>query len=106
VEQVVTNLLNNAERHSPPGEPIRVDVRRKGADKVMIAVTDRGTGIPEAIRPHIFKRFARGQGGGLGLGLYICKELVEGHGGTIEAHSPGRGTRVEVILPVGRRTRS
>jgi two-component system OmpR family sensor kinase len=105
VEQVVTNLLNNAQRYSPRGEPIRVDVRRKGRDGVMISVTDRGAGIPEAIRPHIFERFTRGQRGGLGLGLYICKELVEAHGGTIEARCPGKGTRVEVVLPVGRRRR-
>jgi two-component system OmpR family sensor kinase len=105
VEQVVTNLLNNAERYSPRGEPIEVDIRRKGIDKVLITVTDRGAGIPEAFRPHIFDRFSRGESGGLGLGLYICKELVEGHGGTIEAHSHGRGTRVEVVLPVGRRGR-
>jgi signal transduction histidine kinase len=102
VQQIVTNLLDNAERFSPPGEPIEVVVGRKNADAVFITVSDRGRGIPEKLRPHIFERFARGDGGGLGLGLYICHELVLRHGGTIAASFPGQGTRFEVVLPIGR----
>lgn len=96
IERVVLNLLTNALKYSPPEEPIRVMVLQRGAS-VMVAVRDYGIGIPEADLPHVFDRFYRAQNsphsGGLGLGLFIAKEIVQAHGGALEVKSQvGRGT--------------
>lgn len=95
--QVLFNLLNNADRHTHHGE-IRVQVTQEG-HTVRIAVSDTGTGIaPEQI-PHVFDRYSKGENGGLGMGLTICKELVEGWGGQIAIESVlDEGTTVFVIL--------
>ncbi len=107
LEQVVLNLLTNAICHAS-GSP-RIDVRLSCADgQVALEVQDYGPGIASANLANIFSRFYRGEraeqspGGGLGLGLYIAREIVVAHGGTIDVHSTlGEGTTFTVRLPVG-----
>ena len=107
IAQVLNNLLANAARHSPQTAPIRVAAQRDGAE-VEVSVTDAGEGIPAARLPHLFRRHAGigpdsegGNGGGSGLGLVICRGLVEAHGGRIRAESGGSGlgTRIVFTLP-------
>lgn len=113
LEQVLTNLLDNAMRHTPPGAAIRIAARRiSGAKRewVEISVADEGKGIAAEDLPYIFERFykadkarKRESGGGTGLGLAIAKNLVEAHGGTIQAVSvAGRGTTFTLMLPIRR----
>lgn len=86
--QVLINLLENAARHTPPGTPITLTVKA-GDGLLTVSVADAGPGIAPAIRPHLFERFVTKDGGiadgrrGLGLGLSICKAIVEAHGGEI-----------------------
>ena len=106
IEQVVTNLLDNAIRYSPLGSLIDVEVAQPCRDKVRLAVRDRGPGIPPEFRDRIFMRFNNAQiadhVGGMGLGLYISHEIVQLHGGQIEAEYPeDGGTRFVVTLPSG-----
>ena len=103
IVQVLYNLLTNAARHSPEASPIRVAAEPDGAH-VAISVTDHGEGVAPDRLPHLFRRHAGidGREGGVsGLGLFICRGLVEAHGGRIRAESagPGRGTRVTFTLP-------
>ena len=109
VVQVLNNLLANAARHSPESSPIRVEATRDGVH-VAVAVTDKGRGIAPALLPHLFRKYAGpgapgGDGAraiaGTGLGLVICKGLVEAHGGRIRAESdgPGQGSRFTFTLP-------
>ena len=101
VAQVLANLFDNAARHSVETAPIQVSAVRDGAE-VAVAVTDGGEGIPAERLPHLFRRHAGADGrGGSGLGLVICKGLVEAHGGRIRAASAGvgRGTTVTFTLP-------
>lgn len=105
LEQVVTNLVANALKYSPDGGEVRCAVGRDGAWAVL-AVRDRGIGIPLAEQGALFRPFARVADPahairGLGLGLYITRTLVERHGGTIALRSaPGEGTEVTVRLPL------
>ena len=107
IEQVLTNLFTNAARHSPATAPIRLAAVRDG-HHVAVSVRDEGAGIPPERLQHLFRKFARDDGAesargiGGGLGLAICKGLVEGHGGRIWAESDGagRGTCVTFTLPV------
>ena len=106
LEQVLTNLLDNAVKYSPEGGPIEVVVARSGAATVDLAVRDHGLGIPVEKRAALFERFYQahraGHRGGLGLGLYVSRQIVELHGGTIRAEFPAEGgTRFVVRLPVG-----
>ena len=103
VVQVLNNLLSNAARHSPELSPIEISAVRDGIE-VAISVTDQGRGVAPEQLPHLFRRYAaageeRGAAG-FGLGLVICKGLVEAHGGRIRAESagPGSGTRVTFTL--------
>jgi PAS domain S-box-containing protein len=105
--QVFANLLNNSAKYSPPGKPIAVLVERAGADAV-VRVRDAGIGIaPEALGG-IFEMFRQGSErpghsqGGLGVGLYLVKRIVEMHGGRVEARSAGLGEGSEFVvrLPV------
>jgi signal transduction histidine kinase len=104
--QVLTNLLNNAAKYTPPNGHVSVTARADG-DHVALEVADDGTGIAADLLPRVFDVFTQGrQGldrkqGGLGLGLAIARQLIVGHDGTIEARSagPGRGTVVAVRLP-------
>ena len=101
VVQVLGNLFDNAARHSVETAPILVSAAREGAE-VAVSVTDGGEGIPPERLPHLFRRHAGADGrGGSGLGLVICKGLVEAHGGRIRAESAGvaRGTAVTFTLP-------
>jgi len=103
LEQVIVNLLSNAVKYGA-GRPISVRSERAG-ESVRISVTDEGIGIAEADLPRIFTRFQRAAPvrnyGGLGLGLYIAKHIVEAHGGRVEVSSrPGKGSAFVVDLPV------
>ncbi len=102
LEQVIVNLLDNALKFSPHGGAIEVEVAV--ADAMRIAVRDHGIGVPPEHRSRLFERFyqahARDYRSGLGLGLYICRRIVELHGGTIAAEfPPDGGTRMVVTLP-------
>jgi CheY-like chemotaxis protein/two-component sensor histidine kinase len=104
--QVVSNLLTNAARYTPPGGRIEVTARSE-ADNIVLAVLDNGTGIDASLLPDVFDMFVQGPRGsdraegGLGLGLSLVKSLTELHGGTVAAHSegPGRGSTFTVWLP-------
>ena len=107
IVQVLGNLLINAARHSPESSVIRVAAARQG-EHVAVAVADEGRGIPAERLPHLFRKFARSgredrqRGVGAGLGLAICKGLVEAHGGRIRAESEGEGlgARFTFTIPV------
>jgi len=96
LQQVVWNLLSNAIKFTGKGGRVDVVLRRAGASTVL-SVADTGIGIPESFLPRVFDRFSQNDAsttrsfGGLGLGLAISKQLVELHGGTIRASSPGEG---------------
>jgi signal transduction histidine kinase/CheY-like chemotaxis protein len=108
LQQVVWNLLTNAVRFTPPGGWVDVAVRQTH-DAAQIIVGDTGAGISPEFLPQVFDRFRQGQTGtgttrshgGLGLGLSIVRHLVELHGGTVTAESPGlsRGATFTVTLP-------
>lgn len=99
--QVLTNLLSNAIKFSPADTRVMVCLAARNG-QVRIAVADQGMGIPAGFRDRIFRRFAQaGAGGGSGLGLSICKDIVEQHGGAISYTSiEGQGTTFHVDLPV------
>ena len=107
IAQVISNLLNNAAKYTPPGGRIEIAARRAGA-KVLVAVTDNGLGIPAESLSSIFDMFSqvrhnlsRAQGG-LGVGLSLVRRLVEMHGGAVSAASSGsgQGSRFTVSLPL------
>jgi PAS domain S-box-containing protein len=103
VEQVLTNLLDNALRHGA-GRPVSIRIERCESS-VLIVVEDEGKGIAKADLARIFERFERaaGQRGrdGLGMGLYIARQIVEAHGGSIHAKSEAsRGAAFHVVLPL------
>ena len=102
--QVLGNLLSNAARSSPESSSIRVSAEQDGVH-VAVSVSDRGRGIPAESLPLLFRKFSRiesgEQGGGTGLGLAVCKGIVEAHGGRIWAESdgPGLGARFTFTMP-------
>ncbi len=106
VEQVLINLLDNAVKYSPDGPELRVRLQPK-ARGVLLEVSDRGIGLPPAAADRIFEPFSRAgnaeqlQITGMGLGLYICRNIVEQHHGRIWARSEGerRGTTISLWLP-------
>jgi PAS domain S-box-containing protein len=107
LSQVLSNLLHNACKYTEPGGRIELVAHAQGSELV-VTVRDTGIGIPAEMLPRVFEMFTqmdqtleRAQGG-LGIGLTLARELVEMHGGTIEARSdgPGRGTEMIVRLPV------
>ncbi|HET9512736.1 MAG TPA: PAS domain S-box protein [Gemmatimonadales bacterium] len=107
--QVVSNLLNNAAKYSPPSGRIALSATVE-AGGVVIRVRDEGTGIPPELMPRIFDAFVQGRNptggalGGLGIGLTLVRSLVELHGGTVEARSEGtgRGSEFIICLPLPR----
>jgi PAS domain S-box-containing protein len=107
LQQVLWNLVANAIKFTDRGG--RVDIRlARGASTVTVEVRDTGEGITREMLPYVFERFRQGEGGstrkhgGLGIGLALVKHLVEAHGGTVVAESPGRGrgTVMTVTLPL------
>jgi CheY-like chemotaxis protein/two-component sensor histidine kinase len=96
LQQVVWNLLSNAVKFTPSGGRVQVRLRRAN-DHLEVAVSDTGAGIAPDFLPHVFERFRQADSsstrthGGLGLGLTLVKQLVELHGGTVTAESPGTG---------------
>jgi PAS domain S-box-containing protein len=107
LQQVVSNLLANAVKFTPNGGSIRVALSREGTE-ARIVVKDTGRGISAELLPYVFDRFRQAESttvrshGGLGLGLTIVRHLVELHGGTVKAESPGegRGATFTVTLPL------
>ncbi|MBW4461741.1 MAG: PAS domain-containing protein [Nodosilinea sp. WJT8-NPBG4] len=108
LQQVFWNLLSNAIKFTPPAGRIKITLERVQG-QVQIQVTDTGQGISADLLPHIFERFRQGDSSttkakpGLGLGLAIAQHLVELHGGTMQATSPGEGQGATFIvrLPLG-----
>jgi two-component system sensor histidine kinase/response regulator len=100
--QAIANLVENARRHRDSGTPIRVNVDGRGPSVVIVRVHNAGTIPPEALA-HLFEPFrSRGEGSsaGLGLGLYVVKQMVEAHGGSVTVHSStNEGTRFELAIP-------
>jgi signal transduction histidine kinase len=108
LSQVVSNLLNNAAKYTPPGGRIRLTVAMDGDSAAVLTVSDNGIGIPPAMLAQVFEIFTQVDRrlekttGGLGIGLSLVKGLVEMHGGTITAQSEGegRGSEFTVRLPL------
>lgn len=106
LEQILGNLLTNAIRYTEAGGHVQILVRRRGEDAVL-RVTDDGIGMPPDLLSRVFDLFAQGErslerrGGGLGIGLTLVRQLVEMHGGEVEARSAGvgEGSEFEVRLP-------
>jgi PAS domain S-box-containing protein len=106
--QALGNLLQNAAKYTGPDGEIRVTAARDG-DQAVVRVADSGVGISAELLPRVFEMFEQGDQtlarahGGLGLGLTLVKQLVELHGGTVEARSegPGKGSEFIVRLPIG-----
>ena len=107
LQQVVWNLLSNAVKFTPRGGRVQVRLERVNSH-IEIVVSDTGVGIKPEFLPHVFERFRQAEGGttrktgGLGLGLAIVRHMVELHGGTVEATSPGEGagSTFRIALPV------
>lgn len=103
LEQVLTNLLTNVVKYAP-GKPVHIEVTRVG-EQARLVVADEGIGISADRLPHVFEPYERAVSarhyGGLGLGLYVVRTVVEAHGGTVGAESrAGEWTRITVQLPL------
>jgi signal transduction histidine kinase len=102
IQQVLSNLIDNARKSSPPGSPVKVVLEDLGGT-ARITVEDRGSGIDTDQLERIFDKFVRGRAGtvtGTGLGLYISRRIIDAHEGRIWAEStPGEATRFVVELP-------
>ncbi|NMP24311.1 sensor histidine kinase [Sulfobacillus harzensis] len=104
LEAVIRNLVDNAVKYSPSGSTIRIELAPH-TEGLHLRVADEGLGIPSHDLPRVFDGFFRGSNlpatqGGMGLGLYLCRQIIERHGGRIWAESQeGRGTTFHVVLP-------
>ncbi|HET7770334.1 MAG TPA: ATP-binding protein [Chloroflexota bacterium] len=103
LEQVITNLVDNALKYSPHDCPVSVSLERTGPTGALIIVEDRGPGVPPEDRPRLFDRFYRARSTahttGMGLGLYVSQQIVQLHGGTLTAEfPPDDGTRMVLTL--------
>jgi signal transduction histidine kinase/DNA-binding response OmpR family regulator len=113
LRQLLTNLISNAVKYSPGGDSVLVRARQPAGGHVQIDVVDHGLGIPHDQMNRLFQKFERvrteqhSRIAGTGLGLYICRLIVEGHSGRIWAESePGLGSTFSVLLPLDpRKTR-
>ena len=110
LRQTLSNLVSNAVKYSPTGGSIVVRVRERGTQHIVIEVVDHGLGIPPEQVGKLFQKFARVRSedhlkvSGTGLGLYICRLIVEGHGGQIWVESElGRGSTFGMSLPIDAR---
>lgn len=103
IDQVLVNLVNNAVKYAPDSKTIYINVRQEGV-VAKITVRDEGPGIGTEHLPHLFKRYYRSDNhntSGLGLGLYICSEIIQRHGGEIGVDSePGKGASFWFTLPL------
>jgi signal transduction histidine kinase len=107
VQQVLVNLLMNGaeamESMDPAERRLEVRTRVEGKDRVLLSVTDRGAGMDEEARRRLFEPFFTTKPGGLGMGLAICRSIVEAHGGQISAFEGAtRGITLEFWLPAHR----
>jgi len=106
IDQVVVNLVNNAVKYAPASKQIFLGIKSLG-EMVKVSVRDNGPGIPADKLPHLFDRYFRAdemgtQVSGLGLGLFICADIVQRHGGEIGVESePGEGSNFYFTLPLG-----
>jgi signal transduction histidine kinase/ActR/RegA family two-component response regulator len=105
IQQILWNLLSNAVKFTPGGGRVEVGLAACG-DKVRITISDTGQGIEPNFLPHLFQRFTQADSSstrahaGLGLGLAIVRHLVELHGGTVTAHSPGLGAGATFVVEI------
>ena len=105
LDQVLTNLLSNALKYSPEGGTITLQIRRQDDGGALVSITDHGLGIPLEEQRLLFTPFMRGSAAqgrisGTGLGLYIVRQIIEGHGGTIGVESaPGHGSTFTFTIP-------
>ncbi len=101
LDQVLTNLLENAARHSPPGGTVRIDACERG-EMMEVSVSDQGSGVPSSERAQIFEPFRTGSSPqrSSGVGLAICRAIVEAHGGTITIGDASPGARFTFTLPL------
>jgi signal transduction histidine kinase len=102
---VLSNLLDNAVKFTPEGGQIAVELTETSVGMARLTVTDQGPGIKAEDRDRIFERFYQAHGGqyaaGMGLGLYISRQIVEQHGGSIRVEEPEHGgARFVVVLPL------
>jgi PAS domain S-box-containing protein len=103
LEQVFSNLLNNAAKYTMPGGRILLSAGLEG-DEALVRVRDTGIGVPPDVLGRVFEPFVQSDGslarseGGLGIGLTLVRSLVEMHGGSVEAHSPGLGQGSEFVV--------
>ncbi len=103
IRRVLQNLLDNAVQVSEPGKRVCLEVKAINSQQVEVCVHDEGPGIPDRDKDKLFYRFVQGRGrkGKAGLGLYLCRQIVEAHKGTIRVESKvGKGTRFCFTLPV------
>jgi signal transduction histidine kinase len=110
ISQVVSNLIDNAIHYTASGSVTMRLSEGASSNAVLISVQDTGAGIPASSMPHLFQRYSRLEdtthlhAEGSGLGLYVARQIIEGHGGRIWAESPGpnQGTTFFIELPVHR----
>jgi signal transduction histidine kinase len=104
ISRVISNLLDNAVKFSPNGGAVQISAERV-SDQILLKVSDNGIGIHDEDKETVFRKCKRNQKQrytpGCGLGLYICKEIVKAHNGTISLESAiGMGTTMSVLLPI------
>jgi two-component system sensor histidine kinase KdpD len=106
LEQVLVNLLENANRYTPAGTRIAISATADG-DWLRLSVTDQGPGLPAGAEKRVFEKFYRGSSSadgsrGSGLGLAICQAIAKAHGGSISAANRPGGAEFTLRLPVGK----
>jgi signal transduction histidine kinase len=99
--RVIINLINNAIKHNEKGTTIKVSARRTN-DKIIVSVSDNGSGIPDSEKPKIFQRYPTAKRKiGTGLGLYLSKQIIDAHNGKIWFESElNKGTTFSFSLPI------